>query len=1270
MNKNCQIKNPLVRDGVSRNQRLLPALDPDDPAFFKVDDRSMSDLLAFACRCAERLQYYDSENKPAGDFRPFIENDASTILALMSKTDPGPIKETFHALPPDLESSTDFDDPAKKAIRILFDLIFTLARMIDGWYEKMEEGLLARTTLGRIITARLDDAWREAIAAFNYAKTGDMIDGGLEYPLPGGRPAWLAPAEEVLDRPFHKIWIVQPSDAGADPIETWEAHLESIEEEGRIFSDPETAGRGLTALFEIFYNSALRMIHESEKFIEETLENQPDHTPHMALFLTFLRLFQLVQKDFNQLTARHLDFYYKKVLGFVEKPGTPDHVHVIFELARQTDAHLLEAGVLLKAGKDAAGVPVLYRLDRDVTLNQARVDELKTVFIDREDNDRIYAATEADSKDGRGGKFDVDEPRWKPFGESQRTESGLFRHEDEMTMDFAEIGFAISSPILQLNEGKRTIAITMEISDRSSENAVYNDEFRVFLSGEEAWLEAPPKSLSIVRTSGGEALDDAPGDKKTVPGETFKEFPLVGTGGRSSFLTITISLESDFPSIVAYDSEALGGGWASGCPMIKVMLKNQPPGKSAYAYKDLKDLELTGIVVNVDVDHVKNLIVQNDIGVLDAGKPFQPFGSTPVKGSSLYVGSDEIFRKQVDGLTLHIDWMDPPGDLGRHYSVYNDKLGVSFDNDQFKAKCFILKDGEWKDLHRDVPLFGDAGPDPIETIEWTAANPGLERAPLEDPAEEYGPGVRRGFLKLELASPARAFGHKDYGALYTRQVIALSKYTPPPPNPFSTGGFAVPKPRLPETPYTPVIKNISLDYRSKVEIDPGGRGDPGKKPHMKIDKFFQITPFGHRETGREREETVTLLPRFEFTDAGETEEAEGELYIGVKDLSPPSHLHLLFQAAEGSADPELPAQKVNWSYLSRNRWRAFAPDEVAADSTNGLLTSGIITFDVPDAADADNTLLPAGLRWLRAGVPKNSGAVCDLIDVRSQAATASFLNRGNAADYLSRPLPEKKIKKLKVKRSAVKSVSQPYASFGGEAREDSRRFYARVSERLRHKGRGVAVQDYEKLVLAKFPSIYKVKCINHSTWNYKTGDPETNYKTENLEIEQSEFAPGFVTLIVIPDLNNKNAVNPLEPRASLNLLEEIRAYLSGRISPFAARHLKVINPLYERTRVEFAVKFRAGFDRGYHQTELNKDITRFLSPWAFEAGRDIVFGGRLHKSVILNFVEERDYVDYATDFKMHHFIPGSPTRVNVDEALPTTARSILASHEKHGVELV
>ena len=90
-----------------------------------------------------------------------------------------------------------------------------------------------------------------------------------------------------------------------------------------------------------------------------------------------------------------------------------------------------------------------------------------------------------------------------------------------------------------------------------------------------------------------------------------------------------------------------------------------------------------------------------------------------------------------------------------------------------------------------------------------------------------------------------------------------------------------------------------------------------------------------------------------------------------------------------------------------------------------------------------------------------------------------------------------------------------------------------------------------------------------------------------------------------------------------------------------------------------------GFDETYYTNQLRLEITRYLSPWAFPGGGSPSFGGKIFKSVLINFVEERPYVDYVTDFKL--FLEKGAADLN--EAEGSTAVSILVSapEEKHRI---
>ena len=340
-----------------------------------------------------------------------------------------------------------------------------------------------------------------------------------------------------------------------------------------------------------------------------------------------------------------------------------------------------------------------------------------------------------------------------------------------------------------------------------------------------------------------------------------------------------------------------------------------------------------------------------------------------------------------------------------------------------------------------------------------------------------------------------------------------------------------------------------------------------------------------------------------------------------------------------------PVDHLHWSYLSNNLWIDFESSDTS-DSTLALVQSGIISFSIPHDATAANTILPSGFIWLRASVTEAAEAVCELITVDAQAAVASFINNDNATDFLDTALPAGTIAKLKIPTAAVKKMIQPYASFGGRAKENEDHFYIRVSERVRHKDRAIMVWDYEHLVLEAFPEIYKVKCLNHT------------------QIEDGiyhEVKPGYVSIITIPSQLNRNDANPLKPYTQQSTLTNIENFLSKRISCFVK--LRACQPQFEEVRLEFSLKlFDEYKDFTFYANQLKEEITQWLSPWAYGNNSTIDFGGKIHKSVLINFIEERYYVDFITDVFMYVKVDDTTDESgNQEEITASTARSILVS---------
>ncbi|HMG16589.1 MAG TPA: hypothetical protein VK590_14125 [Saprospiraceae bacterium] len=1230
MTSDCQDKlNPqrIKRNGVNQDQRLIPALNPDSVF---VDEHQPMHWIVFARRYARFIKYFDLNNRVTGNWESFFGKDPAAILAVAAIQNidfyQSKLREYFNFLN-NMENDLDLIGlELKIKFSYLFNCVGTLAWQLEKLKEALPEEIPLKRILKNLIVTNLAPAFSQLIRYYKAAVTNGLLlnqatvlQNEFDWEILGND---IMLFDNILKQQFSTDWTLG--------VNNWFVFEQSLPADDSIFITTinphkvfteinHVATHSLfTDLFAQFLRTYARTVEEAKKSIEASLTNMANHEPHYTLFLTFLQLLVYARDHINSFTGRHLDYYYKEILRLKGNPAEPNHAHIIMELAKHADTQLISKGTILRGGKDSQGKDVFYSIDENFVANKAKVTSFKSVFqyIEKQNSTpltgALYASPIANSQNGLGEELTGPDLQWHPFA-NKIYEEGLIKRID---MPEAKIGFAIASEYFLLQQGKRII--TLEFTLNKSLSLPSTKEcFKIELTGEKGWI-----SLSSTGTS----------------------------NDMSNILKIEFTIEGDQPAIIPYSAKIHAPGLTTNLPVAKIWLENLSNQK--YWYQDLKNLSISDISITVDVSNLKNISLSNDYGVLDSSKPFQPFGSIPVKGGSFIIGCNELFKKQKKGkldtssiqvANLEISWQSLPG---------KDNLSVPILG--FRR----LSKGKWENAKNPI----DDNTDtinifniPNETqpkVIINVNNLNEVTVLLPNNNEPYSIESKEGFFKFELLDD---FGHFAYQQ-------ALADYY-----------IIKPTPAKPAQPFTPLILDISLSYKANVSFKPNIQSNEHQ--------FLLLYPFGYTEADN-MEDPITLLPGIkrkneifeandlcnsvnkQITNGNNIVENEAEFYIGIEDLNPPQNLSLLFQLAEGSANPKTikPENHVHWSYLSENKWIQFGRDEVT-DRTGNLMYSGIITFSVPRNANSYNTLLPDGYHWLRASIDLQSlsttDAICKIISIMAQATTASFKNMDNAVDFLKTQLPRDTISKLLNPEANIKKIVQPFPTFGGRTQETDLHFYTRVSERLRHKNKAVTIWDYERMILEEFPTIFKAKCLNHTRFE-PTEDSTGNY---------NEMAPGHVTVITIPNLRNQNAIDPLHPNTSLSDLSAIGTFLRKHVSCFVTLHLH--NPVYEQIRIACCVKFNKGTDEGFYLKFLKQEIQRFLSPWAFGDAKDINFGGVIYKSSLINFIEERKYVDYITDFQLFYNVNGVESK-DLEEVEASTSISILVSApaENHLLKII
>lgn len=846
----------------------------------------------------------------------------------------------------------------------------------------------------------------------------------------------------------------------------------------------------------------------------------------------------------------------------------------------------------------------------------------------------------ADAETARvSGSFDAqtstdaeDHPRWRTFGAAPDTAA-------PETPTPPLLGWALASPILAMAQGRRRIDLTLTFDRTELTKAQREALEKLFHDAKPGakTYDAPAGPLAVQLSSADAWVDLAPGNPDGDLVSVKLKDTTSETGEHQLMLQLVLVLLPSAPAIEA-PNDALGVG--SPWPVLRLMPRlhwDSNIRRFRSRYRELRALRLLEVRCTVTIgvpspdpkaqgaasspptekdpgkdtekdpeDGLTEPLLRNDDGLLDPSKPFEPFGLRPVTGSRLAIAHPELAVKRIDKLWLDLTWHGLPDtetkagstQLDQWYSGYCKEAQLS--NDDFKvsvtlvdrrtARRLVELDENGKPTVLQPTLFEKTNAQTPHRITINDLDAKLDHPPCE-PAELDAPDPTQWprFLRLELLSP-----DLQHTAFLSEAI--------------SSGGTLNP-------PYTPQLKTLSIGYRASTHWPvPSGQARGVDAPQL-----LHIHPFGFtrlNDPGDETPAPLRFLPSYEEA---------GCLYIGLADLAPPQRISLLLQLADGSADPDLPAAAVQWSRLDADRWVALEQGQLLRDETRGLINTGIVDLALPPVAPS--TLMPAGLYWLRVSVTADPRACCDAVAIATNGVRAVLDDRGNDPQHYTEPLAPERIRSLLRPIAGIGPVAQPYSSFGGRPAESDDALAVRAAERLRHRRRAVNAWDYERLVLQRFPQLYKVKCI----------PAQPGGDSADL---------GTVRIIVIPDIRKQQPSDPFAPKAPADLLADIRRFLAEQ-APASAR-IQVRNAVFVPIRVRVGIRFHDGYDPRIARAELIDGLKRLLSPWAFEPTADIVIGGAIYANSLIDFLERQPAVDYVQYCRLYRLrsTSGSPVRVD------------------------
>ncbi|MCP3100282.1 baseplate J/gp47 family protein [Myxococcus sp. K15C18031901] len=1209
-----------INDAPSQYDRWLRAL---EEGYAPVDGRTRSELLDFAPRFGALVYFYDLKDTRDGDWVEFFLADPVMVLASIDAMSADGVEERFLRAARDMDAARSAD-AAFRALSDGVDVVVGLARRFDLWLRGA--GLGGQGEAGRLLGNLLAEA----------------IEGPLSIALRAvGSLALGAGSPQALGRPV-------PLDlAGMLPL--WGVQQLVPEASAYRGTTKEARARAafgqLDARMEVFLDMLSRAQGLARAELPTVLATG-DHPPHLALYMAFVQLFRTAQDTVNTVSGRYADFYHRQVLRLSPGGALPDSTYLTFELAEDEafTASSVPRDTLFPAGKRPDGEDILFGADNAVGVTRASVQQrlalrvLQGPLFDptgAQPVDDVPVVTrevlasemplEPIETDAAGEQPpDARRPGWATFGARDVGETSTTR-----TVP-ARLGFAVASRYLLLTGGTRAVTLSVQLSPESSQRLEPLLQALATATGED------PRTLFLEVLRAAFTLEVSISEG-FFPVESYDAFiPAVATVTEPQVtgFGLRFELPTTVPAIVPSAT-----GPAPELPTLRALLKSEPVelgnGVSVHPLSLLDAVDFAALELETRVEDLTGLRLDNTDGDIDPSTPWLLFGGTPVVGSYLRIHHAELFIKKPDTLRLTLDWFNLPQDATGFSGYYADYVigpdgepaANLFDNQSFKAQLRVLQPGSWT-LQPIVPTStseASTEEDGVESYLFRTKNdcadpepeksgalcPGTE---LEDftlqshtPPAYYDP--EKSALELRLTTPPYAFGESLYTLNVLNAVLAdlpdtagceakcaeacagkegeewakcmqecLAKCLKP----------ATPL-KYPNPPWTPRLFELSVHYTASCTREEL--------------RYFHLLPFdGYHAAARDASRPASLLPRFK---------APANLFLGFSGLDLAQSLTLLFQMSGTYEGPGAPPP-VRYDLLTKTGWNALPASQVLSDSTRGLQGTGILELDLPAFSSSGTTLLPDTYQWVRASVEQDADAFPRTLDITPHALVATRRSPGADVDT---PVPAGTITVSVQELPDVGTITQPLPSFGGRPPETPRTFQVRAGERLRHKARAILPWDYERLVLERYPSIWKVAAL-----------PAQALRRSSV--------PGAVLVVVVPDRAGTASVDPTVPQVGSEVLEDIQAYLQARASPFA--QVQVVNPVYVRVTVAARVRFRDGEEVGESIERLDRDLVEYLSPWYYDAARATRRGQYATEADLSEFIQTRPYVSLLYSLELRH----------------------------------
>jgi len=1192
----------------SLNESLIP-----DPHL--IDGRTEQDWLSFLTDYATLINFFNTSNIIEGNWAPFLLKDPIFLTASILKTKYTALHDLYknscfeiqQIILRGIEVNTTY-----RAIDNLFDHIGHIYKIIERWTSYMllsdEKYDLKDFVLDQVKTKFSIDFW--AVQYFRQHLYTISVTG-----------LQVGPARFQDFNSFDPI--IWKESEGQSPY--WEVLGTEVQEIKT--GNPLNISICLTALKKVgdrlftFFESIINHSSEEYKKLSLVKSRYPDTT----LLRSFVDLLKIQQQELNNISQKHLDFYYKDILKQVPLPAGADKVFLSTELLKTNATFNLPAATLFEAGYDTQKKAILFSSQKNASLNPASIINIKTLCYTNNSNSLPTLALQDISKPDTLQKDE--EGRilsWPTFGSSS----------SEMLS--ATLGIAFASPMLLLREGERKITLTLKFDSSIYPGLLLGAQY--FLSTQNKWLQVELASTDPVSCP-------------VWPSDT---------------CTVTIIIP---PAQLPIEPFLINpDGLVSEWPILKILF-----GRLA---DPIAPPRLNSLTIKVDVTDVASFKLYNDYGELNSKSPFPPFGPIPAINNNFIFGNNEILSKPLDQLVIKLKWQELPCDFQAYYQQYNDNITlqkatenipkkdtalrrlflskskknkVADDTIPFNNTCFtidfeLLQQKSWQEfgmskmskttddngkskfvsyetdskciprVGKDLLLFDTRYKDKCAPCVTTDSgyfaynkNEAESKSYIPDPSIQNIPlqynGINSsGFLKMILTGPIYGFGSGIFPNVVTNITLINASSITKKVEPLELIEPA-PLPFIPKLNSFTAEYSASETYKFKNETD----GYPLQcYLYSPFSKYKIYDNSGIHQTDTTSVSISIVGPSYGLASSGiplyPSFIFSGALFIELAQLIPANTLNLYFELTRNSV--ENPAgNTIKYYYLTDKGWDELI---ILSDSTNNFQCSGIIELNIPADINNNNNLMPGKNNWISIATTGDPGSYSQTVFLKTngfsvQRCDSSILEMNDIAYIKSNT-----ITKPMIAIPQISKVTQPFPSFGGKVAENKVAMNKRVSSIIKTKDRIISNDDFYTLILQKYKEVYYVKVIY-------------------------DALQSIINVYLVRSIQDHTDPNAFIPLASACLESEIQQYLDKKSSPFTT--INVSNFELQYIRITASIVLKESFIPQFQLLHnlINQALNIYLSPWIASNHAQRVIGEPLSNSKIAGFITTLEGVASVQD---------------------------------------